>query len=409
MTELCAAEDQLAAIMSGALDHAVTRLTLTDFRCYRSLRLEIDAVPVVLTGANGAGKTNLLEALSFLAPGRGLRRARLAEVGRIGAMGPWGVSATVCTQGREYEVGTAIDAPAGEAQLSSSPEAEEAEGSGDGGNQRRGVKIGGEIESQSALAKVLSISWLVPQMDRLFIEGTSGRRVFFDRLAYGFDPDHSKRIGAYERVLRQRSRLLREGVRDAGWLAVLEETMAEHAVAIGATRCDTLARLESGLAISRGEFPGVRLELDGWVEKCLEAEPALAVEGELRERWAASRDIDAATGRTSIGVHRTDLLARHGDTDTPAAQCSTGEQKALLLAIVLAQGRVLAARQGHPPILLLDEVIAHLDEARRQALFQELLAMRAQAWLSGTDSTSFAALRGHAHFMSVAESCVSSA
>ncbi len=409
MTELRAAEDQQAVIVSSALDHAVTRLTLTDFRCYQSLRLEIDAVPVVLTGANGAGKTNLLEAVSFLAPGRGLRRAKLAEVGRIGTVGPWGVSATVCTLERKTEVGTAVDAPIGEAQTSSRPERQDAESVDEGGNQRRVVKIDGAIESQSALAEVLSISWLVPQMDRLFIEGTNGRRVFFDRLAFGFDPDHSKRIGAYERVLRQRSRLLREGVRDPGWLAVLEETMAEHAVAIGATRCDTLARLESGLAMSRGEFPGVQLELDGWVEKCLEGEPALAVEGKLRERWAASREVDAAAGRTSIGVHRTDLLARHGDTDTPAAQCSTGEQKALLLAIVLAQGRVLAARHGHPPILLLDEVIAHLDEARRQALFDELLAMRAQAWLSGTDPTSFATLRGHAHFMSVAESRVSSA
>ena len=385
-------------MVDGALDHAVTRLDLTEFRCFETLRLEIEAAPVVLTGANGAGKTNLLEAISLLAPGRGLRRARLAEVGRLGAVRPWGVAARVRAPGREVTVGTALEAP-----LPGPVRPAAATGAGedgdDGGVQRRVVKIDGVVEPQSALAGALSLSWLVPQMDRLFVDGAGGRRGFLDRLAYGFDAGHAKRAGAYERLLRQRSRLLRDGSRDAAWLAALEQTMAEHAVAVGAARRDALARLESGLAMSLGAFPGVRLELEGWVERALEREPALAVEGALRERWAAARDLDAAAGRTALGVHRTDLLAWHGTNGMPAPQCSTGEQKALLVAIVLAHARVLAAHQGYPPILLLDEVAAHLDEERRASLFEELLAMRAQAWLSGTDPAPFAALGRSARFL----------
>lgn len=380
----------------GALDHAVTRLDLTEFRCFETLRLEVEAAPVVLTGANGAGKTNLLEAISLLAPGRGLRRARLAEVGRLGAARPWGVAARVRARGREIAVGTALEAPPPGPPR---PAAAAGEDGDDGGVQRRVVKIDGVAEPQSALAGALSLSWLVPQMDRLFVDGAGGRRGFLDRLAYGFDAGHAKRAGAYERLLRQRARLLREGRRDAAWLAALEQTMAEHAVAVGAARRDALARLESGLAMSLGAFPGVRLELEGWVEQALEREPALAVEGALRERWAAARDLDAAAGRTALGVHRTDLLAWHGTSGMPARQCSTGEQKALLVAIVLAHARVLAAHQGYPPILLLDEVAAHLDRERRASLFEELLAMRAQAWLSGTDAAPFAALGQSARFL----------
>ena len=382
----------------GALDHAVTRLDLTEFRCFETLRLEIEAAPVVLTGANGAGKTNLLEAISLLAPGRGLRRAKLAEVGRLGAVRPWGVAARVRAPGREVAVGTALEAP-----LPGPRPAAATEDGDDGGVQRRVVKIDGVAEPQSALAGALSLSWLVPQMDRLFVDGAGGRRGFLDRLAYGFDTGHAKRAAAYERLLRQRSRLLRDGLRDAAWLAALEQTMAEHAVAVGAARRDALARLESGLAMSLGSFPGVRLELEGWVERALEREPALAVEGALRERWAAARDLDAAAGRTALGVHRTDLLAWHGTNGMPARQCSTGEQKALLVAIVLAHARVLAAHQGYPPILLLDEVAAHLDEERRASLFEELLAMRAQAWLSGTDPAPFAALGRSARFLEIGD------
>ncbi|MDA0262195.1 MAG: DNA replication/repair protein RecF [Proteobacteria bacterium] len=388
-------------------DHAITRLTLTEFRCYPSLRLEVGPSPIVLTGANGAGKTNLLEAISFLAPGRGLRGARLADITRTGSTGRWGVSAHVRTAGTTIDVGTASDA-----QVSASPGHDDADpgdkdSDDDVTSQRRVVKIDGALAPQSALAGTMSITWLVPQMDRLFIESAGGRRRFFDRLAYGFDPDHAKRINAYERVSRQRSRLLRDRVHDDRWLAALEETMAEHAVAIGATRRDTLSRLERGFAMAQGPFPRARLNLSGWVEDALHHDPALTVENALRERWAALREVDAAAGRATVGVHRTDMLVWLEPMGTPAAQCSTGEQKALLVAIVLAQARVLAARQGYAPILLLDEIVAHLDANRRETLLGELLAMGTQAWLSGTDPEQFVGLSGGAQFFGVTDGAIS--
>ena len=389
-------------------DYAVTRLILSEFRCYESLRLDLEPGPVVLTGPNGAGKTNLLEAVSFFAPGRGLRRAKLAEVTRHGSSRPWGVSAEVQTSGGALAIGTAIDTPvAAETVGQEQVIDDDSDGGDEAPNQRRLVKIDGALVPQSALAGALSVTWLVPQMDRLFIESAAGRRRFFDGLAFGFDADHAKRVSAYEQVLRQRSRLLKDGVRDDRWLAALEETMAEHAVAVGATRRDTLARLASGFAMAQSAFPRAKLDLDGWVELALKDDPALAVENTLRERWAASRETDAVAGRASIGIHRTDVQVWHDAKGTPAAQCSTGEQKALLVAIVLAQARVLAARQGHAPILLLDEVAAHLDEQRREALFDELLALGTQAWLSGTDPVQFASLRSHSQFIGVADGALS--
>ena len=406
MTELPTTEISPATTQARAPDHAVTRLTLSEFRCYSALRLDIDPNPVVLTGANGAGKTNLLEALSLMAPGRGLRRTKLSEVSRNGAQRPWGIAVHVQTPDGLREIGTALDARGPSNDLDSLPD-DDRDSVDDQTSQRRLVKIDGTLEPQSALARVVSISWLVPQMDRLFTESASGRRRFFDRLANGFDPDHAKRLSAYEQVLRQRSRLLKDGVRDDRWLAALEETMAEHAVAIGATRRDTLARLESGLAMTQSEFPRAHLDLEGWVETALKQDPALTVEIALRECWAATREADAAAGRASIGVHRTDVLVWHNPKGTPAAQCSTGEQKALLIAIVLAQARILAARDGYAPILLLDEVVAHLDEQRRETLFGELLAMGSQAWLSGTDPGQFAGLREQSQFFSVVDGAIS--
>ncbi len=387
-------------------DHAVTRLTLTDFRCYAGIRLDMEPQPVILTGPNGAGKTNLLEAISFMVPGRGLRRAKLADVTRDHSPRPWGVAASVQTPRGTIEIGTAIEASplSGD---NDGPSEDDNDADDEPTSQRRLVKIDGVLEPQSALARAISITWLVPQMDRLFSESGGGRRRFFDRLAYGFDADHAKRLNAYEQLLRQRSRLLRDGVRDDRWLAALEETMAEHAVAIGATRRDTVDRLASGFAMAQSAFPRAHLELDGWVETALKQDPALTIEIALRERWATSRETDAAAGRAAIGVHRTDVLVWHDPKGTPAEQCSTGEQKALLIAIVLAQARVLAARQGHAPILLLDEVVAHLDEQRRETLFGELLAMGTQAWLSGTDPGQFAGLRGRSQFIRVADGAVS--
>lgn len=350
----------------------VERLVLTDFRCYRRLALAVDPRPVTLTGPNGAGKTNVLEGLSFLAPGRGLRRARLEDVARQGGPGGWGVAATVRTPAGAVEIGTAF----------------RADGAG-----RRLVKLDGNaVSGPAALAETLHVSWLTPAMDRLFIDGTAGRRRFLDRLVAGFDNGHTARLAAYEHALRERSRLLREGGGDPAWLAALERTMSEEGVAVAASRRSVTARLNAALAIGVGSFPQADLAVRGEVEAWLDDAPALATEERFRARLAAERDRDAAVGGASCGPHRSDLAVRHVGKGAAAALCSTGEQKALLIAIVLAEARLHAAQRGRPPVLLLDEVAAHLDPERRAALYEEILGLGVQAWLTGTEPSLFAPL-----------------
>lgn len=374
---------------------AVRRLTLTDFRGYAGLRLEIDAGCVVLTGANGAGKTNLLEALSLLAPGRGLRGARLAEMDRVGAEGaaggPWAVAATVATPEGIAEIGTGR-APA------------------DGGRERRLVRIdGAPTRGQAALAGLLGVVWLTPDMDRLFRAGAGDRRRFLDRLVAAFDPDHVGRLAAYGHNLRERARLLRDGGADRAWLAALEEGMAGHGIAIAAARRAMVARLGQVCALGVGPFPPAALALDGAAEAWLDEGPALAAEDRLRAALADSRARDAATGGAAVGPHRSDLCVTHLARGLPAAQCSTGEQKALLIALVLAHARLEALERGAPPLLLLDEIAAHLDPARCAALFAEILALGAQAWMTGTDAALFAPLAGAAQFLSVADARIAPA
>jgi len=384
----------------------LTRLTLTDFRCYAAARLECDARPVVLTGPNGAGKTNLLEAVSFLVPGRGLRRARIAEVARRDAPGSvsspesssaaadlpprnWGVAARLETPGGTVEIGTGRD-PAAEA-----------------GSERRAVRIdGAPVRSQTALADHASAVWLTPQMDRLFTEGAAGRRRFLDRIVYGFDPAHAGRVAAYEQAMRQRARLLREGRADAGWLDALESAMAARGVAVAAGRREIVRRLNIACADAVGPFPRAFAASVGTVEAWLDAMPALDAEERLREALARARPLDAASGTTTAGPHRGDLEVVDGARDVPAAQCSTGEQKALLIALVLATARLQSVERGAPPLLLLDEVAAHLDARRREALFDEICALGAQAWLSGTDAATFAPLAGRAQFFRVQDATV---
>jgi DNA replication and repair protein RecF len=378
---------------------AVTRLVLSDFRCYRQARVTVDARPVVLTGPNGAGKTNLLEAISFLAPGRGLRRARLGEIDRrAGEAGdavasakpvtPWAVAAEVATLHSVVRIGTGREATAG-------------------GGERRVVRIDGTpARSQSALAEHVNLVWLTPQMDRLFAEGASPRRRFLDRLVYGFDPGHATRVAAYEQALRERAKLLREGPFDAAWLDALEESMARHGVAIAAARCDVVLRLDGACTAGVAGFPSASLAVVGTVEAALADRPALAVEEESRARLAASRRQDAESGGVARGPHRSDLAVCHAGTRIAAAQCSTGEQKALLVAILLANARLQANLRGVAPIMLLDEIVAHLDRERRRALFAELLALGAQAWLTGTDEESFAELCGAAQFLRVADATI---
>jgi DNA replication and repair protein RecF len=367
---------------------AVLRLALTDFRSYGAARIEVDDRPVVLTGANGAGKTNVLEAISFLAPGRGLRRAKLLDIDRQPAGGAWAVAARLATARGEIQVGTGRDTTSAT-------------------GERRIVRIdGAKAKTQAELAGLVHLVWLTPQMDRLFLEGSSERRRFLDRLVLGFDQRHAPRLASYEKALHERLRLLREGGGDDQWLAALEETLAADGVAIAAARRETVVRLDAACAETDGAFPQARLALKGEVEDWLGAMPALATEEELRRRFAAARRIDGEAGASTVGPHRADLAVRHGATGMAAALCSTGEQKALLIAIVLAHARLKNAATGTPPILLLDEVAAHLDGTRRAALYAALVGMGAQAWLTGTEPQLFAGLAGDAQFFTVADAAL---
>lgn len=369
---------------------AVTRLTVTRFRSYATARLECDARPVVLTGPNGAGKTNLLEAVSFLAPGRGLRRARLSEIERVGDShaadwtgGPgWAIAASVTTPKGPVEIGTGRD-PAGGAE-----------------GERRLVHIDGRpAKGQIALADHVSIVWLTPAMDRLFLEAASGRRRFLDRLVFGFDPGHAGRLTKYENALRERARILRDGPVDPAWLAVLEGQMAETGIAVAAARADMARRLEAASAQGVGPFPAPGILMSGAIDGMLLDRPALEAEDAFRKALAEGRRADGAAGSAIIGPHRSDLSVTYRAKDMPASLGSTGEQKALLIAIVLANARLMKAETGTPPLLLLDEVAAHLDEARRRALFEEILATGAQAWMTGTEPVQFTPLGDRAsHF-----------
>jgi DNA replication and repair protein RecF len=379
---------------------SVARLSLTDFRGYARLRLDLDPAPVVLTGPNGAGKTNLLEAVSFLAPGRGLRRARLAELDRRAAPGsddrgadaasPWAVSALVETAHGRVHIGTGRDS-----------------GEGDKLSERRVVRIDGHpARGQKDLAEHVAVVWLTPELDRLFLDGSSARRRFVDRVVYGFQPGHAGEVSAYETVMRERARLLTEGGADAAWLDALEDGMARHGVAIAAARAEVVRRLDAAAGSRPGPFPAARLALAGDIDTALGQAPAVAVEDAARAALKAARGHDAVHGGAAWGPHRTDLLVRYAAKDCPARDCSTGEQKALLLSITLAVARELAAERGEAPLLLLDEVVAHLDGARRAALFDEISALGAQAWLTGTDDELFQGLRGRAAFFRVLDATV---
>ncbi len=365
---------------------AVRRLTLTRFRNYAAFAIDIDGPAVVLTGPNGAGKTNLLEAVSFLAPGRGLRRARLSEIDQLSSSagdpaGAWAVAARVEGKLGAVAIGTGRD-----------PETV---------GERRLVRIdGAPARSQTALGDHVTVSWLTPAMDRLFLEGAAGRRRFLDRLVFAFDPEHSTRVNGYEHAWRERNRLLRDGVRDPAWFAALEETLAAAGVAVAAARSSLVARLNRVCAETASPFPAASLDLDGKVDRWLAEVPALEVEERVRASLAAGRRAGAPEAE---GPHRSDLAVRHLPKDMPAERCSTGEQKALLVGVVLAHARLQAIEEGVAPILLLDEVAAHLDDRRRAALFEAVLALGGQSWLTGTDRSVFAPIADRTQIMEVAE------
>lgn len=366
---------------------AVTSLRLVRFRSYGEAALHVGLRPVVLTGANGAGKTNVLDALSLLAPGRGLRGAKLAEHTRRGpspaeAGAPlWAVAATVARGDQTYDIGTGlVTVP--------------------GGGERRQVRLNGAPAASSAdLGEIVQMTWLTPTMDRLFVEGAGGRRRFLDRLTLGFDAGHARTAARYEVAMRERNRLLKFGPRDPTWLDGLEATMAETGARLTACRSDAVRRLNAKLAArgAAGAFPSARLDLAGEAASLVEGDDAA---DRLRASFAAARVRDAEAGRATCGPHLCDLSVRHTVKRADARECSTGEQKALLISIVLAYAWDLA-EAAPAPILLLDEVAAHLDRLRRQALFEEILALGAQAWITGTDLTLFAELAPRADVFAV--------
>ena len=403
-----------ACVAASGVRVGVARLVLTEFRNYRSLRLDLgtgrDPVPawgpVVVTGPNGAGKTNLLEAISFLSPGRGLRNARLGDIDRRDetkgdetrdAAACWAVAATVETRRGAVAIGTGRDNTAGLQPTGLSRSGE-----------RRVIRIDGEpVRGQAALAERLGVLWLTPAMDRLFVEGPGGRRRLLDRLVLGLDPTHATRVARYEQALRERARLLRDRTEDAAWLTAAEEIMAAEGVAVAAARRETIEQLDRVCAAADGAFPRARLGLIGVVEDWLGRMPALAAEERFKAALVRNRASDALAGGAGLGPHRSDLAVVHAEKRIPAEAASTGEQKALLIAIVLAQAELQRAVRGEAPLLLLDEVAAHLDAVRREALFAVLAGLEGQAWITGTDPALFAPLRGVARFLSVCDGALS--
>ncbi|MET1111606.1 MAG: DNA replication/repair protein RecF [Allosphingosinicella sp.] len=349
---------------------AIARLVLTDFRNHRDALLAPGPGLVLLTGENGAGKTNVLEAVSLLSPGRGLRGASLGEMARSGGGGGFAVAARL----GDVEIGTGADARAPE---------------------RRQVRINGAAASATSLSEWLSVLWLTPAMDRLFQEGASGRRRFLDRLVLALEPGHAVHAARYEAAMRARNKLLaEEGPRDEAWLSALEARMAEHGAALAEARAKAVALLSERLAgAPAGPFARAGLVLEGGGE-------------DLRTELARGRARDSAAGRTLAGPHRTDLAVTHLDKGQPAGLCSTGEQKALLLAIVLAHADLVAERAGRRPILLLDEVAAHLDPRRRAALFERLEIAGGQVWMTGTEPGLFAGVGPAATRFEVADGAI---
>lgn len=364
----------------------VERIQVTDFRNYEALRLETGPQPVVLTGPNGSGKTNLLEAISLLTAGQGLRRAPFQELTRMGARG-WAVAARVHGAYGPTDIGTGLKP------------------NESGTRAGRIVRINGEEQTGSgALAGILDAHWLTPAMDGLFTGPASERRRFLDRLIPSFDPGYRASLGRFERAMQQRNRLLSDDVREAARFHGLEQVMAETGVAIAAARMHTIAELSSAIeerrqAPDRSAFPWAELVVSGTLEAEIGARPAVDVEDTYLATLDASRERDRAAGRTLEGPHRSDLVVGHGPKQMPASVCSTGEQKALLVGLILAHAELLRRhRGGAAPILLLDEVAAHLDPAKRAALFDEIVALGGQAWMTGTEVEPFSGLSGRAIF-----------
>ncbi|MBK8438972.1 MAG: DNA replication/repair protein RecF [Rhodobacter sp.] len=353
--------------MSGL---AITALALSHFRSHLDTRLAFDGRPVAIVGPNGAGKTNILEAISLLSPGRGMRRAASDELSRKPEAIGWKISARVFGLTGEHEVETWAE-----------------------GTEARQTRIDGKAATQVALGRILRVLWLIPAMDRLWIEAAEGRRRFLDRMTLSFTPDHAEAVISYEKAMRDRNRLLKDQVRDAHWYTALETRMAEAGLAITANRKGALARVAAAQAGAETSFPQSELSLMN-----PEGDPS-----DLAVALAEGRRRDMAAGRTLVGPHRADLAAVYSAKGVAAEQCSTGEQKALLISLILANARALAADLGRAPVLLLDEVAAHLDADRRTALYDEICALGAQAMMTGTEAGLFDSLGDRAQSFAVVE------
>lgn len=366
---------------------ALFRLQLADFRNYERLDIGFGPGPIVLTGENGAGKTNLLEAISFLTPGRGLRRARLADLVRAGGTNGFAIHARIRGPQGEAEIGT------GTAGLQ------------DGGETGRRVRVNGaNARSAEELLEWLRIIWITPAMDGLFTGPASDRRRFLDRLVLSIDPGHGRRAADFEKAMKSRNRLLEEGSRDAAWFEAIEGKMAETGIAIAAARRELVRLLTAKFEEMHGNspFPAARILLSGTVEELIAGRPAIEAEETYRKSLASGRERDRAAGRTLEGPHRADLVLFHKAKAMPAALCSTGEQKALLVGTILSHAGLAGEIAGMAPILLLDEIVAHLDETRRGALFVFLEALNCQCFLTGTDRNLFNRMTTPAEFLVVA-------
>jgi len=365
---------------------AIRKLRLTNFRSYGTLSADFAPGAVVLTGENGAGKTNLLEAISLLTPGRGLRRAVYGDMVREGAAGGFAIHASLLGPLGEAEIGTGAGG---------------AEADGDSG---RRVRINGApARSADDMLEWLRVMWLTPAMDGLFTGPAGDRRRFLDRLVLTIDPAHGRRALDYEKAMRGRNRLLADDRRDGAWLSAIETQMAETGAGIAAARAEMVRLLKAMIerAPEGGPFPKADLELSGLLEERLAAGAAVDVEEEFRARLAEGRERDRAAGRTLEGPHRSDLLVRHRPKAMPAALCSTGEQKALLVGLVLSHARLTGELARMAPILLLDEIAAHFDHRRRAALFDILDGIGCQVFMTGTEATLFSAIEGRAQFLTV--------
>ncbi|MCB1458007.1 MAG: DNA replication/repair protein RecF [Nitratireductor sp.] len=370
----------------------LTRLKLSGFRNYDALDLATDKRHVVLCGENGAGKTNLLEAVSFLSPGRGMRRANYDTVGKNGGTGAWSVFAELEGAAGQVSIGTGIQLGAMGLET-----------------QRRARINGTQARTADELSDHARIVWLTPSMDGLFTGPALERRKFLDRLVLAMDPAHGRRVADYEKSMRARNRLLSDENPDRAWLDAIEGQLAAAGVAIALARIE-LVSLLSGVIIRTSNpaspFPDALVRLEGSLEALADDTPASDMEGEYAERLRNSRRIDSAAGRTLEGPHRSDLRVMHRPKGMPAEHCSTGEQKALLVGMVLAHARLVADLAGYAPILLLDEIAAHLDSGRRAALFDIIDALDCQAWMTGTDRALFDAMNERARYFTVSAGSV---